>query len=137
MHWQTLEKILEHSTAPGYCTKMSRRKPKPGKYRPRIRQIRQRSTEVFVPLVHRPGEAQFDFGFALPRIGGVLTSVVFSVMALRYSDAFFVQAFPRIATEVLWEAPRRELRLLLWRAVRITYSAASAGATRRGSPRRR
>ncbi len=150
MHWQTLEKILEHSTPPGYRANAAREKPKLGKYLPRIRQIieedrevhrkqrhtakriferirdagydggytqvklavrqiRRRSKEVFVPLVHRPGEAQFDFGFALARIGGVLTKIAFSVMALPYSDAFHVQAFPRISTEVLWKAHVRSL----------------------------
>ena len=136
MHWQTLEKILGHSTPPGYRAKTARKKPKLGKYLPRIRQIieddrevhrkqrhtakriferiqddgydggytqvklavrqiRRRSKEVFVPLIHRPGEAQFDFGFALAKIGGVLTKVAFSVMALPYSDAFHVAALCR------------------------------------------
>jgi hypothetical protein len=26
--------------------------------------------EVFMPLIHRPGEAQVDFGFALAKIAG-------------------------------------------------------------------
>jgi len=39
MHWQTLEKILEHSTPPGYRASMARKKPKLGKHVPRIRQI--------------------------------------------------------------------------------------------------
>jgi len=162
MHWQTLEKILGHSTPPGYRARAAREKPKLGMYLPRIRQIleddrevpkkqrhtakriferirdegydggytqvklavrqiRQRSKEVFVPLVHRPGEAQFDFGFALARIGGVLTKVAFSVMALPYSDAFFVQAFPRISTEVLWEAHVRSFGFFGGVPYRITY----------------
>jgi hypothetical protein len=32
MHWQTLEKILEHSIPPGYCAKKARGKPKLGKF---------------------------------------------------------------------------------------------------------
>ena len=108
MHWTTLEKILAHSSPPGYRSKTGRSKPKLGSYLSRVRQIieddrgvprkqrhtakriferirdegysggytqvklavqdiRRRSKEVFVLLVHRPGEAQFDFGFALPR----------------------------------------------------------------------
>ena len=39
MHWQTLEKILEHSTPPGYRATKARGKPKIGKYLPKIRQI--------------------------------------------------------------------------------------------------
>jgi len=163
MHWQTLEKILEHSTPPGYRAKKARGKPKIGKFLPRIRQIlkddrevpkKQRHTakriferlrdedgyeggytqvktavreirrttkEVFVPLVHRPGEAQFDFGFALAKIDGVLTKVAFSVMALPYSDAFHVQAFPRISTEVLWESHVRSFAFFGGVPTRITY----------------
>ena len=162
MHWQTLEKILGHSTPPGYRAKASREKPKLGSFLPRIRQIleddrrvpkKQRHTakriferlrdegyeggytqvkeavrvirrttrEVFVPLVHRPGEAQFDFGYAVAKIGGVLTKVAFSVMALPYSDAFHVQAFPRISTEVLWEAHVRSFAFFGGVPTRITY----------------
>lgn len=162
MHWQTLEKILSHSTPPGYRAKAARRKPKVGDYLPRIRQIleddrdvprkqrhtakriferiqeegyeggytqvkaavreiRQTTREVFVPLVHRPGEAQFDFGFAVAKIGGILTKFTFSVMALPHSDAVFVQAFPRISTEVLWEAHVRSFAFFGGTPCRITY----------------
>ena len=31
-----------------------------------VRRYKQRSAEVFMPLAHRPGEAQVDFGEALP-----------------------------------------------------------------------
>ena len=58
-----------------------------------VREIAQKSQEVFVPLSHPPGEAQFDFGHALARIGGKLRKVAFLVMALPYSDVFLVQAF--------------------------------------------
>ena len=34
-----------------------------------VREMRQRGREVFVPLVHRPGEAQVDFGYALVKEG--------------------------------------------------------------------
>lgn len=162
MHWQTLEKILAHSTPPGYRARVARKKPKLGEFLPLIRQIleedrgvprkqrhtakriferiqeqgyeggytqvkvavrevRRKSKEVFVPLVHRPGEAQFDFGFALAKLGGVLTKVAFSVMALPYSDAFFVQAFPRLSTEILWEAHVRSFAFFGGVPKRITY----------------
>ena len=42
-----------------------------------VREIRQLSREVFMPLVHRPGEAQSDFGYALARISGELREVAF------------------------------------------------------------
>jgi len=47
-----------------------------------VRAIKQVTREVFVPLVHRPGEAQADFGHGLVRERGALRKVVFFVMAL-------------------------------------------------------
>ncbi len=179
MHWTTLEKILAHSSPPGYRSKTGRSKPKLGSYLSRIRQIieddrgvprkqrhtakriferirdegysggytqvklavqdiRRRSKEVFVPLVHRPGEAQFDFGFALAKVNGALTKIAFSVMALPYSGAFFVQAFPRISTEVLWEAHVRSIAFFDGVPSRITYDNDSVIVDRvlRGRDRR-
>ena len=69
-----------------------------------VRQIKQRRREVFVPLVHQPGEAQVDVGHALIKQDGVLRKVVFVVFVLPYSGAIFVQVFERISTEVYWEA---------------------------------
>lgn len=68
-----------------------------------VRQVEHKGQEVFVPLAHLPAEAQFDFGYALARICGRLRKVAFMVMALPYSDAFFVQAFERECTETFWE----------------------------------
>lgn len=60
--------------------------------------------EVFMPLSHPPGRAQFDFGFALIRIGGVLCKAALAVMSLPYSDAFHYSAYPRENTEVFQAA---------------------------------
>jgi transposase len=86
-----------------------------------VREIRQRSREVFVPLIHRPGEAQADFGHALVSEGGRLRKVVMFVMGLPHSDAVFVQVFERICTEVLWEAHRRAFEFFGAVPWRITY----------------
>lgn len=80
-----------------------------------------RKKEVFMPLVHRPGEAQVDFGFALVKIRGVLKKVAFFVMALPYSDAFFVQAFERECTETFWEGHVRAFEYFGGAAYRVTY----------------
>ncbi len=53
---------------------------------------RRHSAEVFVPLSHPPGEAQFDFGHATVEIAGVERKAACAVMCLPYSDAFLVQA---------------------------------------------
>jgi transposase len=68
-----------------------------------VRTLKARSREVFVPLLHRPGEGQVDFGHALAKVDGRLRKVAFFVMALPFSDAFFLEAFERECTESFWE----------------------------------
>jgi transposase len=60
--------------------------------------------EVFVPLSHPPGEAQFDFGQATVEIAGVRRKAAFAVMSLPFSDAFHVSAYPRECTETFQAA---------------------------------
>lgn len=86
-----------------------------------VRRIREQQKEVFVPLVHRPGEAQVDFGYALVKVRGVLRKVAFFVMTLPYSDAIFLQVFERITTEVMWEAHGRAFEFFGGVPWRITY----------------
>ena len=54
-----------------------------------MRELKRYSKEVFVPLIHRPGEAQVDFGYALANVAGKLRKIAFFAMSLPYSDAFF------------------------------------------------
>lgn len=61
------------------------------------------SREMFVPLVHRPGTAQVDFGEALARIGSELRKIHFFVLDLPQSDAGFVKAYPAETTEAFLE----------------------------------
>ena len=68
-----------------------------------VREILRVKQEVFMPLIHHPGEAQVDFGYALAKVSGVMRKVGFFVMVLPYSDAFFVMAFERECTESYWE----------------------------------
>jgi transposase len=86
-----------------------------------VREIKQQSREVFMPLIHRPGEAQVDFGFALVKVAGLLRQVLFFVMALPYSDAFFVAAFERECTETYWEGHIRAFDFFGGVPRRITY----------------
>jgi transposase len=60
---------------------------------------RKTTAEVFVPLPHRPGEAQVDFGHAEVVIAGERVTAAYFVMTLPHSDAFFVRAFPKECTE--------------------------------------
>lgn len=86
-----------------------------------VGELRSRSQEVFMPLVHRPGEAQVDFGFALVKIRGQLTKVAFFVMALPHSDGLFIQAFERECTETFWEGHVRAFEFFGGVASRISY----------------
>jgi transposase len=86
-----------------------------------VRERTRRRQEVFMPLVHRPGEAQVDFGEALVNLNGKLRKVKFFVMALPYSDASFVMAFERECTETFWEGHVQGFEFFEGVARRISY----------------
>jgi len=86
-----------------------------------VREFVRVKQEVFMPLVHRVGEAQVDFGYALAKVSGVLRKVGFFVMVLPYSDAFFVMAFERECTESYWEGHARAFESFGGVPVRISY----------------
>lgn len=86
-----------------------------------VREIKRLKREVFMPLIHRPAEAQVDFGYALVNVCGVLRKVAFFVMALPYSDAFFVMAFERECTESYWEGHVRAFEYFGGVPNRISY----------------
>src|SRR5210317_102424 len=75
-----------------------------------VRDIKRRNKEVFMPLVHNPGEAQVDFGYALAKIAGFLRKV-----------AFFVMAFERECTESYWEGHSRAFEFFGGVPCRISY----------------
>lgn len=72
-----------------------------------VRAWKQSRREVFVPLSHPPGEAQVDFGFAYVDLAGERCQVALFVMTWPYSDAIFMQAFPRECTEAFLEGHNR------------------------------
>ena len=79
------------------------------------------SAEVFVPLAHRPGEAQVDFGQAEVTLDGQTTTVALLVMTLQYSDSTFVCAFPRECTEAFLEGHVRAFAFFGGVPRRISY----------------
>ena len=163
IHWDTLQKILDHPEPPGYHRTAPRPRPKLDPFLPVIHQIlegdrkaprKQRHTarrvferlrdeygyqggltvvkdavrawrrgraEVFVPLAHRPGEAQVDFGQAEVTLDGQTATVALFVMTLPYSDATFVCAFPRECTEAFLEGHVRAFAFLGGIPRRISY----------------
>src|SRR5512144_1690375 len=163
IHWDTLQKILDHPEPPGYRRTAPRTKPKLDPFLPVIHQIlegdtkaprKQRHTarrlferlrgeygytggltvvkdavrawrrgraEVFVPLAHRPGEAQVDFGEAEVTLDGRTATVALFVMTLPYSDATFVCAFPRECTEASLEGHARAFAFFGGVPRRVSY----------------
>ncbi len=73
-----------------------------------VRAWRKQHAEAYMPLIHRPGEAQVDFGYAY-----VICSmanrfkVALFVMTLMYSDAVFCCVYPRECSETFLDGHRR------------------------------
>ena len=86
-----------------------------------VRRWKQTHREVFLPLSHPPGEAQVDFGFAQVIVDGEPIKVALFVMTVPYSDALFVQAFPRECTEVFLEGHKRAFEFFGGVPTRISY----------------
>jgi transposase len=86
-----------------------------------VRAWKQGHQEVFLPLLHPPGEAQVDFGEATIKLGGAEMKVALFVMTLPYSGAIFVQAFPRECTETFLEGHRRAFEYFGGVPKRISY----------------
>ena len=106
--WQRLQQ--EHGFSGGYTI-----------VKDAVRAWRESHQEVFLPLVHPPGEAQVDFGEATIRLAGQETKVALFVMTLPYSGAIFIQAFPRECTETFLEGHRRAFEYFGGVPRRISY----------------
>jgi hypothetical protein len=76
-------------------------------------QFRAKQKTLYIPLVHLPGHAQFDFGFADAVIGGVRQQVSYAALSLLHSNVRYVQAFPRECTETFQEALKRFFHIML------------------------
>ena len=94
-----------------------------------VRDLKRTSQEVFVPLMHWPGEAQMDFGQALVKMGGVLRKVMFFAMALPYSDAMFVVAYARECTETFQDGHVRAFEFYGGVPSRISYDNAKTSVS--------
>ena len=80
--------------------------------RAQVAALRRRHLEVFVPLSHPPGEAQYDFGEATVVIAGEQVKAALSVMTLPYSDVFHVSAYPQRVHRDLPGRPPGRVRFL-------------------------
>ena len=86
-----------------------------------VREIKRVKSEVYMPLIHRSGEAQVDYGYALAKVSGELRKVGFFVMVLPYSDVFFVMVFERECTESYWEGHVKAFEFFGGVPKRISY----------------
>lgn len=96
----------------------------PGSYstvKEAVRELKTAQKEVFVPLSHPPAHAQVDFGEATVVIDGESAKVALFVMTLVYSDAVFIQTFPRECTETFQEGHRRAFEFFGGVPKRISY----------------
>jgi len=95
-----------------------------------VRALKQQGREVFLPLAHPPGEAQADYGFAQVELQGELTQVALFVMSLPYSDAIYLQAFPRECTETFLEGHKRAFEFFGGVPRRISYDNSKIAVAR-------
>jgi transposase len=102
-----------------------------------VRYWRARHREVFVPLVHSPGEGQVDFGTAQVVLDGVTTKVALFVMTLMYSDAVFCCVYPRECTETFLDGHCRAFAFFGGVPKRISYDNSKIAIARIIGPRRR
>jgi transposase len=86
-----------------------------------VRAWKQRQAEAFVPLAHRPGDAQVDFGEAQVILRGEPVKVAMFVMTLTYSDAIYIQVFPKECTETFQEGHKRAFEFFGGVPRRISY----------------
>jgi hypothetical protein len=74
-----------------------------------------------LPLSHPPGQSQVDFGYAYVDLAGERQQVALFVMTLPYSDALYIQAFPRECTESFQEGHKRAFEFFGGVPTRISY----------------
>lgn len=98
-----------------------------------VRELKIKGREVYMPLIHRPGEAQVDFGYALAKVSGILRKIAIFVMALPHSDAFFIMCFERECTETFWEGHVRAFEFFGGVPCRISYDNSKVMVSQRGS----
>jgi transposase len=72
-----------------------------------VAEWKQSQAEVFVPLLHPPGEAQADFGRAEILVAGVRHKAALFVLTLPHSNARFAALFPRECSETFHDGHAR------------------------------
>lgn len=102
-----------------------------------LRVWRNQHGEVFVPLIHAPGEAQVDFGQAEIEWKGVRWKAALFVMTLPYSGVLFACLFPRECTEAFLEGHRRAFEFFGGVPRRISYDNLKIAVAQHTGPHER
>ena len=96
-----------------------------------LRELRRRTAEVFVPLVHRPGEGQVDFFEVTVDVGGERRKVWKFVLRLMYSGRDFVWLYDSCDQLIFLDGHVRAFSWLGWVPTRLVYDNLSAAVKRR------
>jgi transposase len=86
-----------------------------------VRAYRHSQAEVFLPLLHPPGEGQVDFGRAEVVVAGVRHKAALFVLTLPHSNARFGCLFPRECTETFHAGHARAFAFFGGVATRLSY----------------
>src|ERR1700719_136437 len=96
-----------------------------------LRELRRRTAEVFIPLVHRPGEAQVDFFEVTVDIGGGRRKAWNFLLRLMYSGRDFVWLYDSCDQLAFLDGHVRAFSFLGWVPSRVIYDNLSAAVKRR------
>jgi transposase len=100
---ESYEKGVANRSAPSFALHTVRCSAKRTIVKDYVHTQKLRSREMFVPLMHAPGEAQADFGEALVVVAGVERKAHYLAVDLPHSDDGFVAAFPAETSEAFLE----------------------------------
>jgi transposase len=102
-----------------------------------VRLCKQTQAEVFVPLLHPPGEAQCDYGRAEVVVVGERHKAALFVLTLPYSNARFGCLFPRECTETFHEGHARAFGFFGGVPTRISYDNSKIAVVKLTGPHER
>jgi transposase len=109
----------------------------PSIVRDAVRAYKQSQAEVFLPLLHPPGEAQVDFGRAETVVAGVRHKAALFVLTLPHSNARFGCLFPRECTETFHAGHARAFAFFGGVATRISYDNSKIAVAKLTGPHER
>jgi len=102
-----------------------------------VRQFKRIRAQTYVPLIHPPGEAQVDYGFATVILEDVTLEAALFVMSLPHSDAMFIRAYPRECTQTFQDGHVQAFNFFGGVPTRISYDNSRIAVKKFVGPRER